>query len=212
MDIMKLTRELGRALQQDQTYINMSVAEQQCNEDEALQNAIGEFNLKRMAINNEAAKEDRSEELIEQYNKELREIYGRVMQNEHMAAYQAAKNEFDALMQRVTGVLSMCAEGQDPDGCDPDACGMRTDVMEMKDLKPGMVLTGTVRNVIDFGAFVDIGVHQDGLVHISQISSKFIKHPSEVLTVGDVVKVVVLDVDEKKNRISLSIKQAKDRE
>ena len=89
---------------------------------------------------------------------------------------------------------------------------LRTDVMEMKDLKPGMVLTGTVRNVIDFGAFVDIGVHQDGLVHISQISSKFIKHPSEVLTVGDVVKVVVLDVDEKKNRISLSIKRAKDRE
>ena len=89
---------------------------------------------------------------------------------------------------------------------------LRTDVMEMKDLKPGMILTGTVRNVIDFGAFVDIGVHQDGLVHISQISSKFIKHPSEVLTVGDVVKVVVLDVDEKKNRISLSIKQAKDRE
>jgi len=89
---------------------------------------------------------------------------------------------------------------------------LRTDVMEMKDLKPGMVLTGTVRNVIDFGAFIDIGVHQDGLVHISQISSKFIKHPSEVLTVGDVVKVVVLDVDEKKNRIGLSIKQAKNRE
>ena len=89
---------------------------------------------------------------------------------------------------------------------------LRTDVMEMKDLKPGMVLTGTVRNVIDFGALVDIGVHQDGLVHISQISSKFIKHPSEVLTVGDVVKVVVLDVDEKKNRIGLSIKQAKNRE
>ena len=89
---------------------------------------------------------------------------------------------------------------------------LRTDVMEMKDLKPGMVLTGTVRNVIDFGAFIDIGVHQDGLVHISQISSKFIKHPSEMLTVGDVVKVVVLDVDEKKNRIGLSIKQAKNRE
>ena len=112
MDIMKRQRELGRALQQDQTYINMSVAEQQCNEDEACKNAIGEFNLKRMAINNEAAKRKTgSEELIEQYNKELREIYGRVMQNEHMAAYQAAKNEFDALMQRVTGVLSMCAEG-----------------------------------------------------------------------------------------------------
>ena len=89
---------------------------------------------------------------------------------------------------------------------------LRTDVMEMKDLKPGMVLSGTVRNVIDFGAFVDIGVHQDGLVHISQVSNKFIKHPSEVLSVGDIVKVVVLDVDEKKKRISLSIKQAKDKE
>ena len=81
--------------------------------------------------------------------------------------------------------------------------------MELKDLKPGMVLTGTVRNVIDFGAFVDIGVHQDGLVHISEVCSKFIRHPSEVVSVGDVVKVVVLDVDEKKKRISLSIKQAK---
>lgn len=89
---------------------------------------------------------------------------------------------------------------------------LRTDVMEMKDLTPGMVLSGTVRNVIDFGAFVDIGVHQDGLVHISQISNKFIKHPSEVLSVGDVVKVVVLDVDEKKKRIGLSIKQAIGRE
>ena len=86
---------------------------------------------------------------------------------------------------------------------------LRTDVLEMKDLKPGMVLTGTVRNVIDFGVFVDIGVHQDGLVHISQVSDKFIKHPSEVVSVGDIVKVVVLEVDEKKKRISLSMKQAK---
>ena len=86
---------------------------------------------------------------------------------------------------------------------------LRTDVLEMKDLKPDMVLTGTVRNVIDFGVFVDIGVHQDGLVHISQVSNKFIKHPSEVVSVGDVVKVVVLEVDEKKKRISLSMKQAK---
>ena len=88
---------------------------------------------------------------------------------------------------------------------------LRQDVLEIKDLKPGMELTGTVRNVIDFGVFVDIGVHQDGLVHISQISEKFIRHPSEVLAVGDIVKVVVLDVDEKKHRISLSIKQAKGR-
>ena len=87
---------------------------------------------------------------------------------------------------------------------------LRTDVMEMKDLKPGMVLSGTVRNVIDFGAFVDIGVHQDGLVHISEIADRYVKHPSQVLSVGDVVKVVVLGVDEKKKRISLSIRQAKD--
>ena len=85
---------------------------------------------------------------------------------------------------------------------------LRTDVLEMKDLKPGMTLTGTVRNVIDFGAFVDIGVHQDGLVHISEITNRFVKHPSEVLSVGDVVKVKVLTVDEKKKRIGLSIKQA----
>ena len=83
---------------------------------------------------------------------------------------------------------------------------LRTDVLEMKDLKEGMVLKGTVRNVIDFGAFVDIGVHQDGLVHISQMSEKFIKHPLEAVSVGDVVEVRVLGVDEKKNRISLSMK------
>nr|WP_325216283.1 Tex family protein [uncultured Oscillibacter sp.] len=85
---------------------------------------------------------------------------------------------------------------------------LRTDVLEMKDLKPGMVLTGTVRNVIDFGAFVDIGVHQDGLVHISQVADRRVRHPSEVVSVGDVVKVKVLEVDEKKKRISLSMKQA----
>jgi uncharacterized protein len=86
---------------------------------------------------------------------------------------------------------------------------LRTDVMEIKDLKPGMVLTGTVRNVIDFGVFVDIGVHQDGLVHISKVSDRYIKHPSEVVKVGDIVKVVVTDVDEKKHRIGLSMKDVK---
>ena len=83
---------------------------------------------------------------------------------------------------------------------------LRTDVLEMKDLKPGMVLSGTVRNVIDFGVFVDIGVHQDGLVHISQVSTRRVNHPSEVVQVGDVVKVCVLDVDEKRKRISLTMK------
>ena len=86
---------------------------------------------------------------------------------------------------------------------------LRKDVLEMKDLKPGMELTGTVRNVIDFGVFVDIGVHQDGLVHISEVCNRRLRHPSEAVKVGDVVKVVVLNVDEKRHRISLSMKQAK---
>ena len=86
---------------------------------------------------------------------------------------------------------------------------LRSDVMDMNDLKEGMILDGTVRNVIDFGVFVDIGVHQDGLVHISEICNRFIKHPSEVLTVGEIVKVMVIGVDVDKKRISLSIKQVK---
>ena len=86
---------------------------------------------------------------------------------------------------------------------------LRKDVMEMKDLKPGMTLTGTVRNVIDFGVFVDIGVHQDGLVHISEVCNRRLRHPSEMVQVGDVVQVLVLSVEEKRHRISLSMKQAK---
>ena len=83
---------------------------------------------------------------------------------------------------------------------------LRTDVLEMKDLKEGMILKGTVRNVIDFGAFVDIGVHQDGLVHISQMTDRYIKHPLEAVSVGDIVEVKVLGVDMKKKRISLTMK------
>lgn len=85
---------------------------------------------------------------------------------------------------------------------------LRTDVLELKDLQSGMELMGTVRNVVDFGAFVDIGVHHDGLVHISQLSERYLKHPSEVVAVGDVVRVVVTGVDVEKKRISLSMKQA----
>ena len=81
-----------------------------------------------------------------------------------------------------------------------------TDVLEMKDLKPGMILKGTVRNVIDFGAFVDIGVHQDGLVHVSQMTDRYIKHPLEAVSVGDIVEVKVLAVDVAKKRISLTMK------
>ena len=86
---------------------------------------------------------------------------------------------------------------------------LRNDVLEMKDLKPGMILKGTVRNVIDFGAFVDIGVHQDGLVHISQITDRFIKHPLEAVSVGDIVEVQVLGVEPEKKRISLTMKIGK---
>ena len=83
---------------------------------------------------------------------------------------------------------------------------LRTDVMEMKDLKPDMILTGTVRNVTDFGAFVDIAVHEDGLVHLSQICDRYIKHPSEVVTPGQEVTVKIIGVDKEKERIQLSLK------
>ena len=99
--------------------------------------------------------------------------------------------------------------GRDPRD-DLPAPILRTDVLEMSDLKPGMVLTGTVRNVIDFGVFVDIGVHQDGLVHISQVCNHKIRHPSEIVKVGDVVKVCVLEVDEKRKRIGLAMKNIKE--
>ena len=102
-------------------------------------------------------------------------------------------------------IAELTKPGRDPrDELPPPL--LRTDVLDIKDLKPGMVLKGTVRNVIDFGAFIDIGVHQDGLVHISQISDKRIRHPSDVLSVGDIVTVSILSVDTAKNRISLTIK------
>ena len=102
-------------------------------------------------------------------------------------------------------VKELMKPGRDPRDDLPEVV-LRTDVLEMKDLKPGMVLSGTVRNVIDFGVFVDIGVHQDGLVHISQVANHKVRHPSEVVQVGDVVKVCVLEVDEKRKRIGLTMK------
>ena len=125
-----------------------------------------------------------------------------------LAEYGAAK----AAAQLGVGEPTLCdiakelaKPGRDPRDELP-APILRKDVLEMKDLKPGMELTGTVRNVIDFGVFVDIGVHQDGLVHISQVCNRKIRHPSEVVKVGDVVKVKVLEVDEKRKRISLTMK------
>ncbi len=101
----------------------------------------------------------------------------------------------------------LCKPGRDPREELPPPI-LRKDVLDIKDLKPGMLLTGTVRNVIDFGVFVDIGVHQDGLVHISQVADRRLRHPSEAVKVGDIVRVLVLEVDEKRHRISLSMKQA----
>ncbi|MEA4895884.1 MAG: Tex family protein [Oscillospiraceae bacterium] len=105
-------------------------------------------------------------------------------------------------------VSELLKPGRDPrDELPPPM--LRSDVMDMKDLKPGMAMRGTVRNVIDFGVFVDIGVHQDGLVHISELCDRFVKHPSEVVKVGDIVDTVVLGIDADKKRISLSMRQAK---
>jgi len=130
--------------------------------------------------------------------------------SEKLTSYGVAKAASECGVGEPT-LLDIAKElakpGRDPRD-DLPAPILRKDVMEMKDLKPGMELTGTVRNVIDFGVFVDIGVHQDGLVHISQVANRRLRHPSEAVKVGDVVNVVVLDVDEKRHRISLSMKQA----
>ena len=130
---------------------------------------------------------------------------------EKLTAYGSAKAAAECVVGEPT-LLDIAKELSKP-GRDPrdelPAPLLRKDVLEMKDLVPGMELTGTVRNVIDFGVFVDIGVHQDGLVHISEVCNRRLKHPSEVLKVGDVVKVMVLAVDEKRHRISLSMKQVK---
>ena len=105
-------------------------------------------------------------------------------------------------------VDSLLKKGRDPRDELPKPV-LLTDVMDINDLKPDMIMTGTVRNVIDFGAFIDIGVHQDGLVHISQISDRYIKHPTDVLSVGDIVKVRILEVDPAKKRIALTMKGVK---
>ena len=128
-----------------------------------------------------------------------------------LTEYGAAKAAQECAVGEMT-LIDIAKELSKP-GRDPrdelPAPILRKDVLEMKDLKPGMKLTGTVRNVIDFGVFVDIGVHQDGLVHISEVTNRRLRHPSEAVKVGDVVDVVVLNVDEKRHRISLSMKQAK---
>lgn len=124
MDVIEITRELGKALQADPRFLTMQLARQQSDEDQALQDAIGEFNLKRMAIHNEAQKEERSEETIQRLNDELRAVYNDIMQNEHMIKYNEAKTEFDAILNQITGLISLMADGEDPETCQvPENCG-----------------------------------------------------------------------------------------
>lgn len=124
MDMIEMARDLGRELQKDDRYIAFNAARIASDEDEELQALIGEFNLKRMAINNEAQKEERDDAKVQQLNYELREAYNRVMANENMIRYNETKQVLDEHVQRILTIISMCAEGEDPDTADydPSAC------------------------------------------------------------------------------------------
>lgn len=118
MDMIELAREIGKEIQKDEAYIKMRVAQQVSEEDEALQNLVGEFNLKRMAISNEASKTDRDDTKLEELNREMRHLYAEIMQNENMAKFNTAKQEFDTKLQRVLAIINNSAEGEDPETTD----------------------------------------------------------------------------------------------
>lgn len=124
MDVIELARELGKAIQQDERFLAMQIARQNSDNDDELQQLIGEFNLKRMAINNEAAKENRDEAKLQQLNSELRETYAKVMQNKNMNAYNEAKGLMDNMLKRINAIISISAEGGDPEIADltEDTC------------------------------------------------------------------------------------------
>ncbi len=121
MDLIALARQLGHAIQAEDSYKNLQQATKTADDDKELQDLIGEFNLKRMSINNEACKEDRDEEKLRTLNEEMRDLYAKVMANESMKAYNDAKTEFDTVMQRVIAIVTQSAEGQDPDTTDYSA-------------------------------------------------------------------------------------------
>lgn len=131
MKMIELAREIGRELQKDSSYINMKAAEQACDEDKELQDFIGEFNVKRMNLNQETSKTERDEEKIKRLNEELRECYDKVISNENMDRYNNAKIEVEHKLKEVVDIISMCAEGADPDtvqaeptcSCDCSSCG-----------------------------------------------------------------------------------------
>ncbi|MGN0550406.1 MAG: YlbF family regulator [Acutalibacteraceae bacterium] len=124
MDIIELAREIGRAIQKEDCYVQLKLAQQQSDEDEVLQGLIGEFNLKRMAINNEATKADRDDEKLQALNAEMREVYSKIMQNENMILYNEKKQEMDTLLQRVLAIITQSADGEDPNTTDyTPSCG-----------------------------------------------------------------------------------------
>lgn len=118
MNIIALARELGKAIQQEESYIKLHEVQDKADADTELQSLIGEFNLKRMSINNEASKKERDQEKLSQLNTEMREVYSKIMSNENMIAYNSAKEEFDAVANRVLAIVQQSAEGADPDTAD----------------------------------------------------------------------------------------------
>ena len=126
MDIISLAREIGKEIQKDSRYLNMQLAKQNSDDDQQLQDLIGEFNLKRMAINNEAQKPEQDSDKMQVLNQELRHIYAQIMQNPNMTAYNKAKEEMDALLQRVSAIIGQSADGEDPETTDyvESSCGV----------------------------------------------------------------------------------------
>jgi len=122
-NLIEMAKEMGEAIQMDQRFIRTQMAQAAADEDEALQGLIGEFNLKRLAVNNEYSKEDKDDTKIRELDMELREIYGRLMENENMKAYQAAKAELDEVLNRINRILTLSAQGEDPQKADVELSG-----------------------------------------------------------------------------------------
>jgi cell fate (sporulation/competence/biofilm development) regulator YlbF (YheA/YmcA/DUF963 family) len=125
MDIISLAREIGKELQKDDRYLNMQLAKQNSDDDQQLQDLIGEFNLKRMAINNESQKDEQDQDKMQALNQELRHVYAQIMQNQNMTAYNSAKEELDILLKRVSAIIGQSADGEDPETTDLEesSCG-----------------------------------------------------------------------------------------
>ena len=122
MNVFEITRQLGKAIQQDETYIKYNLAKEANDQDAELQNLIGEFNLLRIALNNEMTKEEKDDAKMKEINDKIRECYTTIMQNSNMIAYNQANAELDAMMKKVIGILDLCLQGEDPDTCEPSEC------------------------------------------------------------------------------------------